>query len=164
MKIYHCTTKEHAKEIIDDGYILTERECVEKQVSSIMSSDFGRVSKSLLHHFAPFKMHSYSVVGSYVWFTENPNYCGTASGTDFCFEFEPREIGAVRWSTMVMSMRSKKKRFHIKCLNETGREMGDDPNLWWVARNRVSLGKETGNMLQLLPADKIDVPQHELAA
>lgn len=139
-KIYHYTRKEFLGEIERDGKLLTEKQWWDKHLD--IARQYGcnpEFAKMIFREYGGMQ-DVFKLVGSFVWFSENPNGCGTATGVDVSFQCYAEQIGAIRWCDY-------KKRFkkfsdaknHCVELDEITRRTGDNPNKYWVVPRSVSL-------------------------
>ena len=138
-KIHHFTDECYLQEIIQDGQILTERDVLNKHLHLCHSPLMDKDWKQQILIFAPTMKFSCRLIGSYVWFTENPEGVATATGNDVRFDFDANDIGAVRWITVMKGLNSSKQKRYLKSLMDTAISSGDDPKDWWVTRQPVSL-------------------------
>ena len=139
-KIYHYTYKDIIGEIERDGKLLTEKQVWDKNLVFAREDDCPHEIKEMIFQRNPIMQDAFKLIGSFVWFCENPNGCGTATGVDVSFQCYAEQIGAIRWCDY-------KKRFkkfsdaknHCVRLDEITREKGDNPNKYWVVPRSVSL-------------------------
>jgi len=145
-KIYHNTQKHFAYQIDRDGEILTERGKLNKNLEMCANPFFDENWKRRVKMNASRLRESHKVVGSYVWFSDNPNGVAVASGNDVSYEFDADDIGAVRWTEVMKTLTSKKQKRHLKSMTDIAIANGDDPRDWWVTNQSVSLEKSTGRL------------------
>jgi len=139
--VYHFTSKHFQNDILRDGQILTEREKLNKNLELCRDTSIPKEWRRHTLERAVLLKTSYKLLGSYVWFTQNPEGVATATGNDCVFEFDADDIGAVRWVEVMKTLTSKKQKRHLKSLMDIAIEEGDDPRDWWVTRKSVSVEK-----------------------
>lgn len=140
-KIYHFSPEERFLEIIQDGQIITEREVMNKNLKFFNHYVMDINEKRNLLSYYEILKSSYKLLGSYVWFTEQPKSVATATGNDMRFEFDANEIGAIHWSEVMKNLTKRKQKRHLKSLMDIAIAKGDNPQDWWVTRQSVSLEK-----------------------
>ena len=89
-------------------------------------------------------IQEYKARGRYVWFTEQPfSYAiGSPDVPKTRYIYDPSEIRAFTWSSIMEMAVSDKKRFSaMKAVSEYGMSLGDDPFKWWVTFEEVTLKK-----------------------
>jgi len=143
-KIYHFTQKHYSYQIARDGEIITEKDKLNKNLEMCANPFMDEKWKRSVKQSAPHLMFSYDLLGSYVWFSENPNGVATATGNDVGYEFDADDIGAVRWNEVMKTLTSKKQKRYLKSLMDIAISDGDDPREWWVTYEAVPLKKSTG--------------------
>ena len=131
-KIYHFTQKHYSYQIARDGEIITERDKLNKNLEMCANPFMDEKWKRSVKQSAPHLMFSYDLLGSYVWFSENPNGVATATGNDVGYEFDADDIGAVRWTEVMKTLTSKKQKRYLKSLMDIAISDGDDPREWWL--------------------------------
>ncbi len=138
-KIYHYTRKEKLAEIERDGKLLTEKQCWSKTLNNAREDDCPHEIKEMIFQRNPIMQDAFKLIGSFVWFTENPNGCGTATGVDVSFQCYAEHIGAIRWCDYKKRLKKWDQKRHIYGLDAVTREIGDNPNKYWVVPRAVSL-------------------------
>jgi len=144
IKIYHFTPKHYSYQIARDGKIITERDTLNKNLAMCTNPLMDENWKRSVKQSSTILMFSYDLLGSYVWFSENPNGVATATGNDVRYEFDAGDIGAVRWNEVMGTLTSKKQKRYLKSLMDAAILNGDDPREWWVTYEAVPLTKSTG--------------------
>ena len=147
--IHHFTPKHYSYQIDRDGEIITERDIVNQNLKMCANPFIDENWKQSVRLSAPVLMKSYDWLGSYVWFSENPNGVATATGNDVGYEFDADDIGAVRWTEVMKTLTSKKQKRHLKSLMDIAIRCGDEPRDWWVTYQSVSLERSTGRAVPM---------------
>lgn len=147
--IHHFTPKHYSYQIDRDGEIITERDIVNQNLKMCANPSIDENVKQSIRMSTLVLMKSYNLLGSYVWFSDNPNGVATATGDDVGYEFDAHDIGAVRWTEVMKTLTSKKQKRHLKSLMDVAIRDGDNPRDWWVTYQSVSLEKSTGRALDM---------------
>ena len=138
-KLYHYTRKEKLAEIERDGKLLTEKQVWDKNLDLAREDDCPHEFKKAIFQRNEDMQHTFKLIGSFVWFTENPNGCGTATGNDVSFQCYAKHIGAIHWCDYKKRLKKWDQKRLIHALDSISREIGDNPNKYWVVPRSVSL-------------------------
>ena len=156
--IYHFTHEPIRKEIDSSGFIGLEGCRLEYFIEAGLHLNQPR-SSELSYQWRATKK-DYKARGRYVWFTEQP-FCysmGNPEVRKVRYAFNPKDIRAFSWPSIMEMASSDKKRFAaMKAVSEYGMGLGDDPFKWWVTFEEVSLDycqdvTEVGNFPMAAPS------------
>ena len=140
--IFHYSHAPIRKEIESSGFIGLEGCRLEYFIDAGLHLGQPR-SSELSYQWRSCKKE-YKARGRYVWFTEQPfSYAiGSPDVPKTRYIYDPSEIRAFTWSSIMEMAVSDKKRFSaMKAVSEYGMSLGDDPFKWWVTFEEVSLKK-----------------------
>lgn len=143
--IKHHAALIHVEEIFNDRFIEVEGCKVEKMIKdesySKLSPQFRYEARKI------WKMIScyYKSIGRYVWFTEE-DHAKCCNSVDplptVSFSFDAEEIGALRWTAVrgvLLRTKGSGAKKNIRILEKAAIEAGDNPELWWVSKQPISL-------------------------
>ena len=140
--IHHFTHRPIRKEIDSSGFIGLEGCRLEYFIEAGLHIDQPRASE-LSYQWRTTKKE-YKARGRFVWFTEQ-QFCyaiGNPEVPKVRYSFDPKEIRAFSWPSVMEMATSDKKRFAaMKEVSEYGMSVGDDPFKWWVTFEEVSLDR-----------------------
>jgi len=138
--IYHFTHSPIRKEIDASGFVGLEGCRLEYFIEAGLHLNQPRASE-LSYQWRSTKKE-YKARGRYVWFTEQ-EFCysiGNPEVPKVRYGFDPKEIRAFSWPSIMEMAVSDKKRFAaMKEVSEYGMSVGDDPFKWWVTFEEISL-------------------------
>ena len=138
--IYHFTHSPIRKEIDSSGFIGLEGCRLEYFIEAGLHLNQPRASELSFPWRSTKK--EYKARGRYVWFTEQ-EFCysiGNPEVSKVRYSFDPKEIRAFSWPSIMEMAVSDKKRFAaMKEVSEYGMSVGDDPFKWWVTFEEVSI-------------------------
>ena len=140
--IYHFSHEPIRKEIDESGFLGLEGCRLEYFIEAGLHLNQPR-SSELSYQWRTTKKE-YKSRGRYLWFTEQ-SFCysiGNSEIPKIRYAFDPKEIRAYSWASIMEMAATDKKRFAaMKEVSEHGMSLGDDPFKWWVTFEEVALDK-----------------------
>jgi hypothetical protein len=155
-QLRHFTKPHHVGKISTDGFIdfettatsVKELRKEDKRINEFYGTNFKRTRAECQLQILANK-HARQTTGTWVWFTEE-KFCATANNgntdsSELYFEFDSADICAKRWIDVKSTFKGKAAYF-AEVLDSAAREMGDNPNKYWVCKKRVpiALAKQSG--------------------
>ena len=144
----HFTKPHLIQPLLVEGVIRTEaRKSIDyEEEDKLMSKFYGisqkRSSAEIAQYEAMDKFYA-KYIGNYVWLTEE-KHCATAQGgvakaNELYFEFDSEEIGATKWHYLKKTFTNEVSVKLAKGLDKSAKLMGDNPYLYWICKNPVSV-------------------------